>query len=169
MKKQVLHQMKELETCLEQNGFTKEVHIWRNLQSDLEQERQLRLASDRYCLELETKLDWQDQHQTEENSLSPPLHLEAIRGTVSAPTKCMDDPTIHSSQVQSLQHDLSQRTEENEQLEEELFSLKMRLETVEEENTKLLSELNAFDLEFFEELEDLKFQCHQERESLAID
>ena len=41
------------------------------------------------------------------------------------------------------------------------MGVQMELETVKEENTKLVEELSVFDMEFFDELEDLKFRCQE--------
>ena len=141
------------------------------MQSDLEEERQQRLKSDRYCLELESKMQWRKQITTNETSPSPAHPMVVESNTASTfPSTSMEDPSNHHlSEVSSLQQDLSQRIQENESLEEELTSLKMKLETTQEENTKLRNELDAFDLEFFEELEDLKYQCHEGQKSLVLD
>jgi len=45
--------------------------------------------------------------------------------------------------------------------------LRKEVKQLRDENTKLLNELSAFDLEFFEEIEDLKYRYHQAVEELA--
>jgi len=66
----------------------------------------------------------------------------------------------HNGEIMELRNRISRQEETIAGLRQDITA-DNEVEELREENKKLLGELNAFDLDFFEEIEDLKFKYHQ--------